>query len=121
MDGNFSLLEPKPAPQQPTPIDHAHLGRYTMGLRDLEIEVLNLFAGQAPTTLSSLRDADSEKAWHMAAHTLKGSARAVGAWSLATLAEDAERAGHASPDRGDLVSRLQAALEVTTRYIAGLT
>ena len=62
------------------PIDHPHLARYTLGNRALEQEVLQLFADQAPQTLASLAAANSAKAWHAAAHTLKGSAMAVGAW-----------------------------------------
>lgn len=102
------------------PIDHVHLGRYTLGNRALEIEVLQLFAGQAPSTLADLAAAHDAKAWHIAAHTLKGSARAVGAWALATAAEEAERSGHDAPHRGDMLARLQAILDDARHYIDGL-
>jgi HPt (histidine-containing phosphotransfer) domain-containing protein len=117
MDGNFSLPA---ALSRAVPIDHAHLARYTMGNRALEIEVLQLFAGQAPSTLASLRDAGCAKSWHMAAHTLKGSARCVGAKVVAGLAEEAEQAGHSSPQRDVLMRRLDAALSEASDYIAGL-
>ena len=108
------------APVSSGPIDHVHLGRYTLGNRALEIEVLQLFAGQAPSTLADLAAAHDAKAWHIQAHTLKGSARAVGAWALATAAEEAERAGHDNPDRGDMLAHLQTILDDVSHYIAGL-
>lgn len=73
------------------PIDFTYLGRFTFGNRELEREVLYLFAQHAPSYLNSLRTAESSKAWHDAAHTLKGSARAVGAWRVARSAELAEK------------------------------
>lgn len=73
------------------PIDFTYLGRFTFGNRELEREVLYLFAQHAPTYLTSLRTAATSKAWHDAAHTLKGSARAVGAWRVARSAELAEK------------------------------
>ncbi len=79
------------------PVDLAHLRRYTLGDRGLELEILGLFVDQLPITIGALKNAPTEKEWGMAAHTLKGSARAVGAWPLATLAEGAERL-HGLPD-----------------------
>ena len=102
------------------PIDHAHLARYTMGNRALEIEVLQLFAGQAPLTMRDLEKADTAKAWHIAAHTLKGSARAVGAGQVARVAEQAETAGLADPDRDLTLARLRAAIKTASVYIADL-
>ncbi|MEL6372778.1 MAG: Hpt domain-containing protein [Pseudomonadota bacterium] len=72
------------------PIDHAHLERYTLGNRALELEVLRLFIEQAPCYLSRLREADGAQSWRYAAHTLKGSARAVGAVEVAHYAQEAE-------------------------------
>ncbi len=73
------------------PIDFDYLGRFTFGNRELEREVLYLFAQNAPIYLRNLCGAVSSKAWHDAAHTLKGSARAVGAWRVARAAESAEK------------------------------
>lgn len=72
------------------PIDWAHLSRFTLGDRTLEREVLGLFAGEAPRYLSLLLATTSRKAWIEAAHTLKGSARAVGAWAVAECAQAVE-------------------------------
>ena len=62
----------------------------------------------------------------MAAHTLKGSARAVGAWPLAAIAEDAERmqAFRAATARGAVVGRLEAAARphaISSRVAARVT
>lgn len=76
---------------QVSPVDLKHLRRYTMGDARLEKEVLELFLAQLPQTISALHEAATDKDWRMAAHTLKGSGRAVGAWRVARLAEHAER------------------------------
>ena len=72
-------------------IDRAYLARFTMGNEALAQEVLELFAAQAPLVLDRLRRAQSDVDWHRAAHTLKGSAAAVGARQLQRWAELAER------------------------------
>jgi HPt (histidine-containing phosphotransfer) domain-containing protein len=77
-----------------------HLGRYTLGDKTLEKEILGLFLTQMPDLLASLRKAQSEREWKMAAHSLKGAARAIGAWQMASAAEDAERIDFA-PGRQD--------------------
>jgi HPt (histidine-containing phosphotransfer) domain-containing protein len=71
-------------------LDLAHLRRFTLGDQALEQEILGLFIGQASTTLAALNEAWTDRDWKIAAHTLKGSARAVGAWRVAHLAEKAE-------------------------------
>jgi HPt (histidine-containing phosphotransfer) domain-containing protein len=82
------------------PVDLKHLRRYTLGNRALEQEVLELFFAQLPSTIASLSQAASDRDWHMAAHALKGSGRAVGAWRIARLAEQAERTAlWKSPDQ----------------------
>jgi HPt (histidine-containing phosphotransfer) domain-containing protein len=104
------------------PVDLDHLRRYTFGDHDLEVEILGLFADQLPITIGALNAAASMKEWGIAAHTLKGSARAVGAWSLATLAETAEKL-HNLPDaneRRQVVSRLEQAAGEAREYIASL-
>ncbi len=105
------------------PIDRVHLARYTLGSLPLEIEVLGLFADQAPITLGELTKAATEKAWRDAAHTLKGSARAVGAWRIAECAERAE-ALKANPDtvaRRNALDTLEEAVQDAVRYIDGLS
>ncbi len=67
-------------------IDEDHLGRMTLGDRRLEREVLELFLRQTTIMLSRIADADPPLA-AAAAHTLKGSARGIGAWRVARAAE----------------------------------
>lgn len=83
----LSLIEPQ---ANDSIIDYAHLRRYTFGDVALEREVLGLFIMQLPVTIAALQHGESETDRRRAAHTLKGSARAVGAWRIAALAEAAE-------------------------------
>ena len=105
------------------PIDHVHLCRYTLGCPELEREVLSLFAGQAPHTLAQLVAAESVEPWRSAAHTLKGSARSVGAWRVAEAATYAEALPgcHASPQRDTAIACLRHAVAEAIEYIACLT
>ncbi len=104
------------------PIDLKHLGRFTYGDASLEHEVLGLFAGQVPLTIAALKTADSEKDWQMAAHTLKGSGRAVGAWRLADLALQAERIGVLSDrsTRARILGQIEAAAAEVAGFINAL-
>jgi HPt (histidine-containing phosphotransfer) domain-containing protein len=72
------------------PVDLVHLSRYTLGERALEREVLQLFCTQSTIYLERLSEARSDKDWKDAAHSLKGSAYAIGAWRAAEAAERAE-------------------------------
>jgi len=74
----------------PAPIDFDHLARQTFADRALERELLELFAAQCDVLVPAIGDARRPQDGVMAAHTLKGSARAVGAWALAALADRAE-------------------------------
>lgn len=111
----------QPSHQLSGPIDHAHLRRYTMGNHVLEIEVLQLFAGQVPETLAMLAAAATARDWHIASHTLKGSARAVGAWEIATLAETAERDGLGEPKRSHNLAAIGNSVDRVRQYVDTLT
>ena len=74
-----------------TPIDREHLSRMTLGERELEREVLALFDRQADLLLARMRKGEQSVA-AAAAHTLKGSARGIGAWRVANAAETLELA-----------------------------
>jgi HPt (histidine-containing phosphotransfer) domain-containing protein len=113
-------IDDKPVPQAlSTPIDFGHLARYTLGDKALEHEVLQLFLAEVPVTLGRLRSAHSDSAWRMAAHTIKGSARAVGAWKVAALAEEAEGVA-ADEERRQMTRRLHGALEEVVRFVMSL-
>lgn len=83
------LIEQGPK-QAESVIDEEHLGRMTLGDRSLEREVLEIFARQTTLSLSRLAGAEPARAAAVA-HTLKGSARGVGAWRVAQAAERLER------------------------------
>ncbi len=89
-----------PAVASERPIDLVHLSKYTMGDKDLEREVLNLFATQSAIYLDRLREAEDDRAWLEAVHTLRGSASGVGAWRVATYAGKVERLQ--GKDRNDI-------------------
>lgn len=108
-------ISPASAPATTTdvPVDMAHLARYTLGNRALDIEILGLFLQQAPETIGRLTAAADHKAWREAAHSLKGSARGVGAWHLGDLAQAAERSALWSDPatRAATISEILTALE----------
>ena len=97
-----------------TVIDAAHLGHMTLGDRRLEREVLELFLRQTTIMLNRIVGAAPPLA-AAAAHTLKGSARGIGAWRVAQAAELLENAaggdgGHgAGPDLDEAIAELKAA------------
>jgi HPt (histidine-containing phosphotransfer) domain-containing protein len=72
------------------PIDLEHLRRTTFGDAGLEREVLAMFVGQA-TRLVGMLCAILPDAGALV-HTLKGSARAIGAFRVSDAADELERA-----------------------------
>ena len=72
------------------PIDLEHLGRMTLGDASLEHEVLAMFAAQSVTLIGVLSTLPPDAG--ALAHTLKGSARAIGAFAVADAAEGLEAA-----------------------------
>jgi HPt (histidine-containing phosphotransfer) domain-containing protein len=105
-------------------VDRAYLARFTLGNAALEREVLGLFAAQVPVYLTRLRGASTAKAWKEAAHTIKGSAAAIGAWRLARFAEMAEKidveasSAREEGHREEVIAALTTAVEDVCRYIA---
>ncbi len=104
------------------PVDLVHLSRYTLGDLALEREVLRLFCTQSFLCLDQLRVAQSGKDWIDAAHSLKGSARAIGAWGVADCAERAERLGEEdmAQGRSQYIDEIDSALRATHVFIASL-
>ncbi len=103
--------------QSAAPVDLTHLRRFTLGNRALEREVLQLFADQAPKTFQHLESASTEKAWRDAAHTLKGSAAAIGALAIARTAAEAEALRGEPSAWPDMLLRLEAALAEACSFI----
>lgn len=91
---------------EPT-IDLVHLSRQTLGDAALEVELLTLFDGQAQSFAARLAQPmrRDENKWRAdIAHTLKGSARAIGAFDVGRAAEAYEDAARA--ETADLPLRL---------------
>jgi HPt (histidine-containing phosphotransfer) domain-containing protein len=85
---------------KPTILDETHLARMTLGDRRLEREVLELFVRQTTIMLGRIVGADQPLA-AAAAHTLKGSARGIGAWRVARAAELVENAAQGESLKDD--------------------
>jgi HPt (histidine-containing phosphotransfer) domain-containing protein len=90
------------------PIDVEHLGRMTLGDASLEREVLAMFSAQAVRLIGQLAavppDADG------LAHTLKGSARAIGAFGVAEAAENLEATIRCGDDPSEALAELRDAV-----------
>ena len=90
------------------PIDLIHLRRMTLGDSALEREVLTMFLTQADRLLGELAALPSDTV--ALAHTLKGSARAVGAFGVADRASALESAIRDGGDAAHPLATLDAAI-----------
>jgi HPt (histidine-containing phosphotransfer) domain-containing protein len=90
------------------PIDTEHLKRMTLGDSSLEHDVLAMFSAQAVSLIAALaaRSADAGAL----AHTLKGSARAIGACGVADAAESLEVLIHNGDDPARALAELNEAV-----------
>ena len=82
--------------------DQAHLNRMTGGDQALASEVLGLFREQCDLWMRLLEPTTDTLDWGNAAHTIKGSARGIGAWQLGEVcgqAEEAARDGDLTRDQ----------------------
>jgi HPt (histidine-containing phosphotransfer) domain-containing protein len=116
------LIDDGPAPASgQRPIDLVHLARMTLGDRSLEREVLQLFDRQAAMLIARVR-AGSPAVVAAVAHTLKGSARGIGAGRVACAAEAVELASAKGSDAElkAAVDRLGAAAEEARAVITDL-
>ncbi len=89
------------------PIDIDHLRRMTLGDGGLEREVLAMFSAQAVNLMGTLATMPPEAA--ALAHTLKGSARAIGAFAVAQAASDLEVVIRTGADPSQALAELAAA------------
>ncbi|ALV28190.1 histidine kinase [Pannonibacter phragmitetus] len=72
------------------PIDLAQLATNTLGNRELQQEVLKLFLARSKTLISELSAADDRQHQADLVHSLKGSARGIGALRLADVCDTVE-------------------------------
>jgi HPt (histidine-containing phosphotransfer) domain-containing protein len=102
------------------PIDFEHLKRMTLGDAGLEHEVLAMFAAQSTKLIGSLANLPDDAP--TLTHTLKGSARAIGAFAVADAAArlEAVLAGGDDPsaelaELGEAVALARAAIAAVLR------
>jgi len=104
------------------PIDLVHLAKYTLGDSALEAEILGMFAHQSQVYFGQLEKASTVKEWHAAAHTLKGSAKTVGACHIADLAESAEKISDvdSTDAKAVILQKMRSELDKVVEYIQSL-
>jgi HPt (histidine-containing phosphotransfer) domain-containing protein len=90
------------------PIDMDHLQRMTLGDARLEREVLTMFSAQAASLIGSLAALTADAG--ALAHTLKGSARAIGAFGVADAAGHLEAAVLSGQNPSEALSDLKEAI-----------
>lgn len=98
------------------PIDIDHLRRMTLGDEALEREVLTMFSAQASRLTQALAALPADAP--ALAHTLKGSARAIGAFAVGDAAAHLERliksggaTAEALSELDDAVAQARAAID----------
>jgi HPt (histidine-containing phosphotransfer) domain-containing protein len=99
---------PRPVDDARGPLDFEHLRQATMGNSSLEREVLGMFSKQAEHLVATLGALPPETA--ALAHTLKGSARAIGAVRVADRAAEFEVALRDGGDVRQALAALDAAV-----------
>jgi HPt (histidine-containing phosphotransfer) domain-containing protein len=102
------------------PIDFDHLQRMTLGDAGLELEVLTMFSTQSARLVRTLAAMPADAS--ALAHTLKGSARAIGAFAVADAAARLEiiiargfDASAALAELGEAVAEAREAIEAVHR------
>lgn len=102
-------------PSKSRPIDLVHLACQTLGDEALEREILDMFLHQLETAGSRMAMADEGERRRLA-HGLVGSARGVGAFTLAACAAEIE----AHPSGSDHVARFAGLAEDVRVFVSGL-
>ncbi|TXR51095.1 Hpt domain-containing protein [Phyllobacterium endophyticum] len=106
----------KSKPSRKRPIDLVHLTRETYGNRALETEILSLFSRQTCGIVDRLLHANTDERVRLA-KSLKGSARAVGAFRVAEMAEAIEQA----PSDTRKIRDMEPVIDDVRDYIAAIT
>jgi hypothetical protein len=105
------------------PVDLVYLARYSLGNSAFESQILELFRTQSRIYLERLKKAAvGSRMWLVAAHTIKLSARDIGAWRLAKIAETAEalKGDALAVSRDDIISSLERHIGETNYFIRAL-
>jgi HPt (histidine-containing phosphotransfer) domain-containing protein len=90
------------------PLDLEHLHRMTMGDAGLEREVLAMFSAQTALLIASLAALPADAG--ALVHTLKGSARAIGAFAVAEAASRLEASIAVGGDPSEALAMLEDAV-----------
>lgn len=90
------------------PLDLEHLRRMTLGDAGLEHEVLAMFSAQTASLIGALAAMPADAG--ALVHTLKGSARAIGAFAVADTAARLEAAIRSGDDPAEALAGLAAAV-----------
>jgi HPt (histidine-containing phosphotransfer) domain-containing protein len=104
----ISWMPSPPLAPDDGPIDLAHLRRMTLDDDRLKREVLALFSAQAANLAGMLASLGADA--RALAHTLKGSARAVGAFGVADAAAHLETLIHNKGDPTEALAELHDAV-----------
>ncbi|MEO8319732.1 MAG: Hpt domain-containing protein [Bradyrhizobium sp.] len=97
------------------PIDFDHLKRMTLGDSGLEQEVLAMFAAQSASLVGTLATMPADA--RALAHTLKGSARAIGAFAVADATARLETVMASGADPADRLTELADAVALARTAI----
>jgi len=100
------------------PVDLDHLARQTGGDDALAREVLGLYVERSASDLDRLKAAAAGEARREAAHRMVGSARAIGAVTVARLAAAVEQAAEAPCDLADLEAAVAEARAFVADHLA---
>lgn len=98
------------------PVDLAHLSRQTLGDRDLEQEVLDLFVQHAISVRDQIRTVSRRERLFLV-HGLKGSARGVGAFPIAECLAQIEK----ESDDAAGIDRLSILIDEVRDFIASIS
>ena len=102
-------------PSRARPVDLAHLSRQTLGDRVIEQQVLQLFVQQALSVRDQIVHADHAERLRLA-HSLKGSARSIGAFAIADCFAEIEK----RPADRQLLKTLLSLIEEVRDFIAAI-
>ena len=102
------------------PLDLVHLARQCLGDHELEAELLGLFRLQARALTGELSGSPliSSEAKSRIAHTLRGSALAVGAGRVASAARRVEELASAPADRASEARAVDGLLSAVAEALA---
>ena len=105
-------------PERPA-LDVEHLHRFTGGDIELEEEIFELFLTNGERYLQTIATAHNVDARRIAAHSLKGSARGIGAAQVEFAAEKLEDLAHAAEvERSGPLKALQQAFHQVREALA---